>query len=445
MSRPEPHPVQRRHTRRWLAVSCGAAALALAACSTTPPSSGASSGSVAEGPKVSGNLTVSYLSGTAYIPGAIQSFTGQNPGLKITTTQAQSNTYQPQIRAQLDAKHGPDVMFVWGGSGNAMATKVLAQADELADLSQSPWVGEIGPTANSLVSDPSGKVFALNSYQNPTGVVYDTEAAAKLGVKPPTTYSGMLDYCKTVSAKGVVPIALGAQTGYLATEVPLELANTLVYSKDPKFAEHLADGSVKWSTSELWKSSLTKALQQYKEMQGAGCFADDVTGYSDTAAIQQVASGKALGVDVISAAIPQIKQYAPNLKMDMWSLPATENPDDTVLTLNTGAAYGVAAASPNKDAATAFLNYMGQPAELAAAAAANYGLPYTPKADTPVPDEVKGVTEKYKAGKTALWQTNFWPGYQVKQTMIAECQNLLVDKQTVQGAVDAVQKSLGDS
>ena len=131
--------------------------------------------------------------------------------------------------------------------------------------------------------------------------------------------------------------------------------------------------------------------------------------------------------------------------MDMWSLPATENPDDTVLTLNTGAAYAVAASSPNKEAATAFVNYMGQPAELAAAAAANYGLPYTAKPDTPVPAEVKGVTEKYKAGKTALWQTNFWPGYQVKQTMIAECQNLLVDKQTVEGAVDAVQKSLGDA
>jgi raffinose/stachyose/melibiose transport system substrate-binding protein len=129
----------------------------------------------------------------------------------------------------------------------------------------------------------------------------------------------------------------------------------------------------------------------------------------------------------------------------MFSLPATEDPSDTVLTLNTGSAWGVAASSDNKKAAIAFVDYMGQPDQLEAAAKANFGVPYTPTSSTKMPAEMKGVEKQYLSNKVALWQTNFWPGYQVKQTMIAECQNLLVGKQTVQGVVAAVQKSLGDS
>jgi raffinose/stachyose/melibiose transport system substrate-binding protein len=421
------------------------AASALAACSTaTPGTAGAASGAPADGPKVSGSLTVSFLSGQAYIDDAISSFKAQNPGLTVQTTQAVSNTYQPQIRAQLDAKHAPDVMFVWGGSGNAMATKILAEAGELQSLNSSPWVKTVGSTANSLVTY-NGKVYALNSFQNPTGVEYNTDLLKKLKVKVPTTFSEMLDFCRTVSSKGVVACARGAQTGYLSTEVPLELANTLVYSKDPKFAQHLADGSVKWSTSKLWKNSLTTALKEYLKMQDAKCFQDNPTGYSDAAADQLVAAGKALGVDIIASNLPTLKKDAPTLKFDMFSLPATEDAADTVLTLNTGSAWGVAASSDNKKAAVAFVNYMGQPDQLEAAAKANFGVPYTPSSSTKMPAEMKGVEKQYLSNKVALWQTNFWPGYQVKQTMIAECQNLLVGKQTVQGVVAAVQKALGDS
>jgi len=436
-----------RHPRRIAAAVLGLlAAGALAACSTATPATGgtAASGSAAAGPKVTGPLTISFLSGQAYIDDAISAFKQQNPGVTVQTTQAVSNTYQPQIRAQLDAKHAPDVMFVWGGSGNAMATKILAQAGELQSLNSSPWVKSVGTTANSLVTYDD-KVYALNSYQNPVGVAYNVDLMKKLKVTPPTTFSGMLDFCKKVSGKGVIPIAVGAQTGYLAMQIPLEMANTLVYLKDPKFAQHLADGSVKWSTSKLWKTSLTTALQQYTQMQDAKCFPDNATGYSDVAADQLVASGKALGVDMINSNLPTLKKDAPTMKLDMFVPPATDKASDTVLTLNTGSAWAVAASSSNKKAATAFVNYLGQSDQLAGAAKANFGVPYTPTASTKVPTEVNGVKKLYLGNRTALLQTNFWPGYQVKQTMIAECQNLLVGKQTVQGVVDAVQKSLGDA
>ena len=411
-----------------------AAGLALAGCSADQSG----------GNGVSGAIRVSALTAQPYLQDAVNGFKKHHPGVTVQMVAAPSNTYQTTIRAQLAAKHGPDVMFVWGGSGNSMATKILAKAGELKDLSGRPWVSSIGTVANSLVTY-DGKVYALNSYENPTGVVYNTALLRKLGVSVPTTFSGLLGFCRTVHGRGIVPIALGNQTGYLNTEVPLELANTLVYAQDPKFAQHLADGSVKWSTSALWKDSLTKALTEYLQMNSAHCFESDSTGYSDTQANAMVAAGKALGVDVISPAIADLRKDDPSKTYDMFSLPATDNPGDTVLTVNTGAAYGVSATTSNPKTALALVDYMAQPAQLAAASKANYGLPYTPSPSTAVDRTFTSVKQQYLGGKVALWQTNFWPGYQVKQTMIAECQNLILGKQSVSGVVDAVQKSLGNA
>lgn len=427
-----------------LAAGCAAAlavALLLTGCAASAPASPDASSTDGS---VSGSLTVSFLAGTAFIDDAMTAFAKENPGVSFQDVQSTSNTYQPQIRAQLDAGQGPDVMFVWGGSGNAMATKTLAEAGKLADLSDAPWVDAIGEVANSFVSS-DGAVHALNSYQNPTGFVYNVDLLDKLGLKIPTTFPALLTFCADAQAKGVVAIALGAQTGYLATAIPLQLANSLVYAKDPDFEKKIASGQEKWSTSKLWKDSLTTALTQYVKMQDAGCFPDNVTGYSDTAAKQLVASEQALGNYLISSGIPELVKMAPDTKFDLVTLPATDNAKDLVLTSNVGAAYAVSANSRNLPAARAFIDFMGRPDQLAAAAAANYGLPYTPADDTRIPEETAGIADIYRAGRVMFWQTNFWPGYEVKQTMIAESQNLLNGTQSIEGVVSAVNGVLGDS
>lgn len=76
-------------------------------------------------------------------------------------------------------------------------------------------------------------------------------------------------------------IAVGAQTGYLATGIPLQLANSIAYTKDPDYLTKLGSGEETWTDSKVWKESLTEALEKYMQMQKAGRFQDDLTGYSD--------------------------------------------------------------------------------------------------------------------------------------------------------------------
>ncbi len=431
-------PAARRIRRHGRLAIVGALALtattAIAGCASNKAAGGSPDG-------IGGTLRVSAQTGQPYLDVAAKAFEKLHPGVHVQLVESPSNTYQTTVRAQLAANHGPDVMWVWGGSGNAMATQILAKAGLLQDLTDRPWVSKIGETATSLVAY-QGKTYALNAYENPTGVLYNTEMLKKLGVSVPTTFSALLTFCGDVSAKGIVPIALGNQTGYLNTETPLELANTLVYSQDPDFAKQVTSGQVTWTSSELWNTALKKSLEQYLQMRDAKCFEPNSTGFSDQAANQLVSSQKALGVNIIAPAIASVVKGNPNLKYDMFAIPATDNPDDTYLTVNTGAAYAVNKASPNLKTAIAFVDFLAADEQLAAASKANFGVPYTPTKSTVVQDEMKGVSDLYFAGKTALWQTNFWPNADVKQAMIAACQNLILGKATAQDVVDAVNKAL---
>ncbi len=435
-----------KHHLRRLLVAGGVVALitGMAACGSID--SGSSDGGSVSQPTsstgFSGTLRIAMLTDQPYIKDAVTRFKKNNPGLNVQYTEAPSNTYQATIRSQLAAGHGPDVMFVWGGSGNAMATKIIAQAGLLADLSDSPWVKSMPAAANALTS-VDGKTYALNSFQNPTGVVYNKAKLAQLGVKPPTTFTQLLNFCKTVSGKGVVPIAMGNQTGYLNIEVPLELANDLVYSADPDFGTKAANGKINWTSDQLWNDSVRKALNEYSQMNDAKCFQDNTTGFSDTQAISLVATGKALGVNVIGSSYPSIIAANPKLQYDMFELPATDNPGDTYLTSNPGAAWAVADKSTNKAAAIAFINYMGTPDQLAEAAKVGYGVPYAVDKNTPVVSEFAGVASLYKSGKNALWATNYWPNADVKQDMIAACQNLILGKGTVDDVMAAMTKAYG--
>ena len=402
-----------------------------------------SSGSSGSG-GITGTIRLASESGQPYIKDAASQFEKLHPGVTVQFVQSPSNTYQTTVRAQLAAGHGPDVMFVWGGSGNSLATKILAKDGIIEDLSSRPWASGLGDAAKNLVSY-QGKVYAFTSYQNPTGVVYDKGLLAKLGVSTPTTFSGLLSFCRTVASKGIVPIAMGNQTGYLNTEIPLEIANTLVYSKDPRFAEQISSGAQTWSGSQLWRSALTQAHQQYLQMRDANCFEPNSTGFSDTQAIQLVTSGKALGVDVISPSIDNLKSGNPNLHYDMYEIPATDKPADTFLTTNTGAAWAVAKSSTNKATALAFLDFLAQPDQMDQASKANYGVPYKPAADATVQPEMQGIASLYRANKNALWPTNFWPNPEVKQTMIAEDEDLILGSKNVQQVVDAIQSTLNGS
>lgn len=426
--------------RALVGLTAGAAiVVGTAGCSSDAGSANGADGGSSSG--LSGDLTVSFLSGNTYVTDTLDAFRADNPDLNVRDLQSDSNNYQAQIRAQLDGGQGPDAVYIWTGSGNAMAAQILGGAGKLEDLSGESWAKDMDPAAKTLVS-LDGKMYGLTTVANPYGYFFNTDKMEELGITPPSTFSELIDTCKAVRKKDSVLIALGAQTGYLAYGIPAQLANSIAWTKDKDYLTKLGNGEGgTWTDSQIWNDSLTEALDEYQQMLEAGCFQDDSTGYSSDAAYQMVASGQAVGTYIISAGLPSLKAAAPDIAFDFATLPATENPEDLVLTVNPGAAFGVSASAKNPEAAKALLDFMAQPEQQALEAKTNFGLPYTVSDSVTIPDELAGAGDLYKAGDVLLFPTALWPNPEVKQTIIAECQNLLTGTQDVDGVVKAVRAS----
>ncbi len=381
---------------------------------------------------------MSAVTGTAFIEDAAKAFEQKYPGTKVTMVEAPSNTFQTTIRAQLAAGHAPDVMFVWSGAANAMSVQPLAKAGYLENLSDHSWVSSVGDTANGLVSY-EGNVYALNTYLNPIVIFYNKDLLSSLNASIPKTFTELLSFCDSVNSQGIVPIALGNQTGYINAMPTLQMANSIMYSKNPNTAKDFTSGSYNWTNSQEWKDSLKQGTENYVQMVQHNCFEANSTGVSDSNADQLVAQKKALGTDIISSGFPQLQGDNPDIKFDSFELPATDNPADTWLTSNVGAAYAVNAKSTNLSTANAFVDFLGQSDNLAKAASLNFGLPYQSSPDVKMPDEFAGIADLYES-QSALYQMNYWPNAQIKTDMIAAWQDLVLGKMDAAAQDAAISK-----
>jgi raffinose/stachyose/melibiose transport system substrate-binding protein len=413
-------------------VAVAASSVLIAACGNAGGAAAGSGGSV--------SLRVGTLSGYTDFETPQTPFSKAHPGVSFQDSQSPSNTYQAVTAAQLNAGTAPDIIDVWGGAGNAMAVGQLVPKNELLDLSSQSWASK-EPTIVKDDLTVDGKLYAQASYVLPTGIVYNTSLEKSLGVTVPTTFSQLLSFCRTVSAKGVTPIELGNQTGSENELIPGQIADDLIYSTDSSWPSQVQAGTQSFSGNSLWEKSLTTGVTEYMEMNAAKCFESDSTGVSANEAYQAVATNKALGIDIFTNAIPGITADAPSIQLGTFSLPANNNPADTWVTGDLGFAASINAKSKNVKTAEEYLDYLATPAVSSAAAKANYGLSTTPGVKVAATGVLGGFSSSYQAGQFALFPSNYYPNYNVKLTIIAQMESLIAGSTTIPKAMSAIEAS----
>jgi raffinose/stachyose/melibiose transport system substrate-binding protein len=200
------------------------------------------------------------------IEDVVKAFEAANPGVKVRYTTSGADQYQQQIRTQLASGTAPDVMSVWPGNGNPATTYVLAKPGYLLDLSDQPWASRL-PKAVQTVAQYQGKTYDALFGLNAIGAVYNQQALNKAGLTPPTTWTGLLNFCRAAAGKGTPAFALGNQTNWVTQLVAYALVATTVYANDPDFDTKLQAGQTTFADSG-W----TTALAKYLQMQKTGCF-----------------------------------------------------------------------------------------------------------------------------------------------------------------------------
>ncbi|MGH3500641.1 MAG: ABC transporter substrate-binding protein [Nocardioidaceae bacterium] len=389
----------------------------LAACSGGPAASSGGS---------SKTLQIAAVStDRAGMQAVIKKFEKKNSGVQVNVSYADTDEYQRTLRTQLSAGTAPDVFFVWPGNGNSGAMEVLAPHGFIADLSDQPWVSNI-PKGIRPVTQTKGKTYILPTTFTGIGTLYNKKALAEVGKQPPKTWSQLLALCDAAKADGKVAFALGNQTSWVTQLVDYALVPTLVWAKNPGFADDMQAGKASFEKSG-WKT----AMQRYLEMDKRGCFSKDPLGTSVNQSVSQVASGKAVAIIQVTSTLNQLKSQAPkDTEFGLFPVPATNDPSETMMPGAAGGSYGVNAHSENKKLAIKFIDFLATPKMIDLYASTVGSLPAIPNDQYKVDPVLKPLLEYQKAGKTVPFMDQLWPNPKVQQAHFTGVQDMFSGQAT---------------
>jgi raffinose/stachyose/melibiose transport system substrate-binding protein len=358
------------------------------------------------------------------IEDVVKAFEAANPGVKVNFTTSGADQYQQQIRTQLSSGTAPDVMSVWPGNGNPGATFVLGKPGYLMDLSDQPWAAKY-PSGVKTVAQHQNKTYNAIFGLNGIGAIYNQQAMDKAGLKPPSTWTELLAFCRDAAGKGTPAFALGNQTNWVTQLVLYALVATSVYSTDKDFDVKMQAGQATFAKSE-W----TTALNKYIEMDKVGCFQKNALGTSYEATQELAATGKTLGVIQGNWVIALLKQKNPAGTFVLKALPATDDPAKTFMPAAAGAGYGINAKAKNKDLALKFVTYVMSPEGMSVFNKKQGSLPSLPDTGSAVDPSLAELSTFINGSRTVPFMDQLWPNAKVQQTMLTGIQEIFSGQST---------------
>ncbi len=271
-------------------------------------------------------------------------------------------TYAPSVASSLEttelaAGNAPDLLTTLPGCGSPIAVCELATAGDLAPLVKAPWTKRSIPLATSA-SKHGAVLYAFAPDLSPYGMFVNGPLFARLGLKIPRTFSQLLDVCQQAKAAGMTAITL--DPGVLDLSFLLtELAVPTVYSPDPMWLEEVKAGKDTFDGSAGWH----RALQEFLELNQAGCFQPGATGYSTQTAEALFAQGQGLMFPGISSFGGPIQADDPQFQYSFHPFPGASKAGaaSTYLNLNPSISVNAHSSPQNQAAAIEFIDFMGRP------------------------------------------------------------------------------------
>lgn len=365
----------------------------------------------------------------------ITAFEAANPGVTVNATFAASSDIESTMPTQLGSGAGPDLVSVQPGiGGNLIGVGNLAKAGYLEDLSGQPWASDISDSLRTS-TDYEGATYMYPGVLQPLGAFYNTQAMDEVGAVVPTTWDEVLELCDVAAANGKVAYSLGLQDQWVTQLVPYGLAATLVYGEDQDWNAELISGDVTFPDSQ-WLT----VLEQYQEMDAAGCFTADANGVSFDNTLPPVAAGEALGIVQVGGIFGNLQEQNEDVTYALEPLPATNDATQTQIAASPGVGIGVNAASSNKDLAIAFVNFLAESAQINGFAETLGGVvPAIPNDLFEVPELLVAFNDLVVEGRAQPFPDTGWPNARIQNAHLVGIQQMFLGDATAQDVLNRMQ------
>ena len=419
---------------RLVVLKLGVVATAVAMVSACAPPS-ATSGSGGGTSSASGAITIAWESGSkTAMDNAVAEFEKQNPGTTINTQYLTPDQLTTTLPTQLATGGGPDLFRSDNGSGTAKAVQTLANRGLLEPLTGS-WTSSV-PDSISKNLKVDGKTYGFTPTLTSIGQLLNEDQLKKYGLTPPTTFSGVLDFCRAARAKGTVAYTAAPASGFDAQSVLYALSWQTIYSKNPNFSSDVTSGKLTWANSG-WKQAIDDNLAMVK----AGCFPDNFTGIDISTAFKQLFSGQTLGMVGYGA----FMQYAPKgANFGMYPLPASGNPDESGMIVTPFSAMAMNKNSKNPGLAQKFVDFLASPTENAkfvkdASPSGGLVSPFYKDLPKPTNQIDQQIITYLENGRSDQFPDATFPGATIATTLEQQMQLAMAGKATTGQVLQQVQ------
>jgi raffinose/stachyose/melibiose transport system substrate-binding protein len=276
------------------------------------------------------------------------------PDVKIVYEFVNLENFNNVLNAQLQAGQGPDIIEVGGEA------RLLAKAGYLMDITNQSFSGkyaEPGYAAYTL----DGKRYGTPLQSWYEGIFYNKKIFRDNGISIPKSLDQFIQAHKTLSAKGIKPQAMGAQSWEPMMKQSIGVTLNEFYSKPASkgFDEKFNSGEAK--LADAWLAPVTAWSRMITE----GCLTRDMLGLSYEQALNEFATGKAAMWESGPWAVNDIMKTNPGIDLGMFPIPGvSEGPG--WLVGGPGSALAINASSKNKNAALKVLEATATPEAQAA-------------------------------------------------------------------------------
>ena len=337
-----------------------------------------------------------------------EQFQAKNPNITVDMSVVNANDLSTVTQTRLNA-NDVDVVDIFGFANAAQPYmqnvvppnwQTLIDAGLLMDLSDQPFVENYDAPTIQDAGTYNDKVYAINlgrvSY---SGIYYNKDLFAEYGVEVPTTWSELVAACETFAAADAPCMTAGGKDGWPIFVGAYGLIGS-IYPDQAALVEGLWTGDIKWNDAtslEMWEKMKVYA-QEMMEAGASGIAGDAAPGRFASGAVAMF-SGGTWYASAIEAAEPDFEWgYIP--------FPGSDNPEDNQYLFGKyDQGWAIAANTPNKDAAMAYLAEFSDPANYQAFVNAVGFIPTQPGAtlDTQIGEEVAPYLENFRVGYEQYW------------------------------------------
>lgn len=321
------------------------------------------------------------------------------------------------LKTRFIKEDAPDII----GIGGDVNYSNFLDSDMLMDISDFDGLSDIKQAYldidKNLEFVPMEGTYAVPYVANAAGVLYNREMFRENGWEIPTTWTEFLDLCETIQESGQQPLYFGFKDVWTC----LAPWNAICVDLAPAdICAQVNRGEATFTEAYREPAEKIYELLQYAQ--------PDPFGYGYNDACTAFARGQSAMYVIGSYAVPQILSVNPDLDVDSFVFPASDNADENILNSGVDLQFSVMADCENKEAAYEVLRFLLEDESIQNYLDDQNAVPCK-EGDFKLPSMLDGMTSYIKEGKMADYQDHYYPA---EMSVDAIIQTYLMD-----GDIDA--------